>query len=81
MFELKFLGTTASHKDNEVHVHFKIKQTENEHGTEIKLHINTTLPSHDVSEILETKKPSNWYNQLIKEIETQFAELSRLAMS
>jgi hypothetical protein len=81
MFELKFLGATASHKDDEVHVHLKLKHMENNDGTEIKLRINTNLPSQDVCEILETKKPTNWYNQLIKEIENQFAELSRLAMS
>ncbi|QLY24264.1 hypothetical protein [Bdellovibrio sp. KM01] len=57
MFQLIFHDTSAS---------------DNEEGTEIKLRINTTIPSHNVSHILNTKKPSNWYDELIKEMELQF---------
>ncbi|UYL07579.1 hypothetical protein B9G69_011035 [Bdellovibrio sp. SKB1291214] len=81
MFRLKFLGTTATHKDTVVNVHLKLVHSEATEGTEIKLRINTTIPSHNVEHILKTKKPTNWYQQLITEIEKQFAELSRLAMS
>lgn len=81
MFELKFLGTTSSSKEELVHVHFKIVHVGKEEGTELSLRINTSIPSNDVSHILKTKTPTNWYNDLIKEIESQFSELARLGLS
>ncbi|WP_413557413.1 hypothetical protein [Bdellovibrio sp. HCB209] len=78
---MKFLGATSTHKENIVNIHLKIVHIGNADGTEIGLRINTNFPAVDVGRILTTKKPSNWYNELIQEIESQFAELSRLASS
>ncbi|WP_413294061.1 hypothetical protein ACLSU7_02930 [Bdellovibrio sp. HCB185ZH] len=81
MFELKFLGATSTYRENTVHVHFKVLHIGNSEGTRISLRIETTIPSSDVNLILMTKNPANWYLDLIAQIEKQFAELSRLALS
>lgn len=71
MFELVFHRSSTTEKEHSIRVYFNLKRREHPQGKELSLVINTDLTPHDVSHILTTKSPVNWYNELIQKIETE----------